>query len=647
MHLRVRESWIVCTGLVALLLTASWLLWPGLNGPFLFDDIPNFQNLRDLDGHFSRRSVGVYLSLFEGVPGRPLSALSFLLNDFAWPSDADTFKYTNLMIHLLNGVLVFGLARSLCRAAKLDKADGVALLTAAIWLLNPIQISAVFLTVQRMTELAGLFVFAGLWGYVAIARRARSALAALAAIAVLGLATVLAVLSKENGALAVLLALVINGTLLRETLQAAPAGPRRLLRGLTWLAVAGLLVALASQLPKQLGYYSVRDFSLYERLLTEGRVLVTYLGLILVPRMSSSGLYNDDFLISRGWLDPATTLPCWLLLLAALAVALWRRKKNPWLAFGVLWFFAGHLTESTVFPLELYFEHRNYVPLFGPVLAIVVGVASVRGKLRLPARLGLLAWLTLSAGIIHMQARVWGNWAMLSTLWQTEHPTSLRAQQQYADFLYRTGQHEAAYQVFVRANARDISPVDSQLQLIVLDCMANRHVSPNRLASVKQLLSARHVTYGTSAILASMRQSLLTGECKQDISNAQWLDLTQIALQNPSGSRLQLALRMERTYHFVSAGDLASANKELESIWTHTPQPRVAFYAAAIMANSGQYELARDWARRPLHITGSRWKNWLAMTSDQANELLKAIDLAEAKARSRQSPTPAIPNDGK
>lgn len=627
---------LVAVGLASLLLASFWLLWPGVSGPFLFDDFPNLQNLDDLGGHLSRRSIGVYLSLFEGVPGRPLAALSFLLNDVAWPSDADTFKYTNLLIHLLNGVLVFGLARSLCRAAKVDEADAAALAAAAIWLLNPIQISAIFLTVQRMTELSGLFVFAGLWAYVALAQRARSAIGALAAIAALGLMTILAVLCKENGALAPLYALVINGTVLRETLQRAPTAPRRILRGMVWLAVAMLLIALASQLPKQLGYYSVREFTAYERLLTEGRVVATYLGLILVPRLSSSGLYNDDFVISHGWLDPVTTLACWALLAAALSVAFWQRKRRPWLAFGVLWYFAGHVTESTVFPLELYFEHRNYMPLLGPAAAIAVGVTLVSGKLAWPLRLGLLAWLVLSAGILHMQAKVWGNWALLSTVWQAEHPTSLRAQQQYADFLYRTGQHDAAYRVFEQANSRGISPVNSQLQLIVLDCMANRRISSARLSNVEQLLRTANVNQGTSGILASMRQSLSLGECARDVPPERWLEMSRIALNNPSAGGLQRMLHMERAYYFIEAANLDAANTELEATWAHAPEPRVAFYAAATMASAGRFELARNWARRPLNERGFRWKSWLAMTDDQAKRLLQAIDQGEAEARAQQ-----------
>jgi hypothetical protein len=175
-----RAQTLIAVGLLALLGATLSLLWPGIHGPFLFDDGPNLQNLRDLNGHLSRQSIGVYLSLFTGSPGRPLSALSFLINDVAWPSQPLGFKLTNLWIHLLNGVLVFGLARTLAGAycGPSLRADLIALVTAAIWLLNPIQISAVFLTVQRMAELVATAMFAGLWGFFALSMRAQTALRA-------------------------------------------------------------------------------------------------------------------------------------------------------------------------------------------------------------------------------------------------------------------------------------------------------------------------------------------------------------------------------------------------------------------------------------------------------------------------------------
>ena len=80
------------------------IMWPALNGPFLFDDFSNLINLDKINGTFNQSHVIDYLLSFQGSPGRPISTLSFLINDYAWPSSPYSFKYTNLLIHLLNGV---------------------------------------------------------------------------------------------------------------------------------------------------------------------------------------------------------------------------------------------------------------------------------------------------------------------------------------------------------------------------------------------------------------------------------------------------------------------------------------------------------------------------------------------------------------
>ncbi|MDT8410780.1 MAG: hypothetical protein RQ741_14385, partial [Wenzhouxiangellaceae bacterium] len=70
-HLK-EQGWIVAIlvflGPAAILL----LLWPGITGPFIFDDFPNLQNLREIGDHFTRESIGRYLAAWQGNPGRPL-----------------------------------------------------------------------------------------------------------------------------------------------------------------------------------------------------------------------------------------------------------------------------------------------------------------------------------------------------------------------------------------------------------------------------------------------------------------------------------------------------------------------------------------------------------------------------------------------
>src|SRR5690606_35099989 len=116
-----RSFMLIALGLAAALITTLLVSWPALNGPFLFDDIPNLEQLATLGGHLDWESLANFAAQYRSQPGRPLSMLSFVLNDSTWPTNPWSFKYTNLMLHLFGGVLVFGFGRSLaglCVEAK-------------------------------------------------------------------------------------------------------------------------------------------------------------------------------------------------------------------------------------------------------------------------------------------------------------------------------------------------------------------------------------------------------------------------------------------------------------------------------------------------------------------------------------------------
>src|SRR5690606_29487200 len=194
----------------------------------------------------------------------------------------------------------------------------------------------------------------------------------------------------ETGALTPLLAVVLNATLLRGVLSSLPSKSRWILRAGALLPVAALLIAILVKFDSLTGY-SKRPFNLQERLFTECRILIDYAFNILVPNLRGAGIYHDDIVISRHLLFPWTTLPSLACVCASMIIALWGRRRWPLLSFGVLWFLCGHLLESTVFPLELYFEHRNYLPMFGIVFSISAAVLSSTVEVR--KWLVAFAWL--------------------------------------------------------------------------------------------------------------------------------------------------------------------------------------------------------------------------------------------------------------
>src|SRR5690242_19300924 len=95
---------------LAIVIGVCLLLYrPALYGPFLFDDFPNLAALTSIDHLGSWRDLGIYLSQPRSFPGRPLAMLSFLPLKASWPDHSFPFKLVNLIIHVLNGLLVYRL----------------------------------------------------------------------------------------------------------------------------------------------------------------------------------------------------------------------------------------------------------------------------------------------------------------------------------------------------------------------------------------------------------------------------------------------------------------------------------------------------------------------------------------------------------
>ena len=378
--------------LFLLLLLTVYLYSPGLESLFFLDDFPNLSELSEIEenGFFYYIFSG-----FAGPSGRPLSLFTFALQYPAWPSDPAAFKAVNLAIHCVNGVLVWLI--SLRLIAPLEKDRGrrrvFALLTTALWLLHPMQLSTVLYVVQRMTLLSALFTLTGLWAYL----RCRDGIAGrhdprayLKFMAPLAISLILAILSKESGILLLLYIIVIEKTLFSNS-----AGLKNGFLLVLSLPLLALLVYLLADFGRIMASYDFRPFSMFERLLTQPSVLLVYLKHILLPVYGSFGLFHDDFPISTGLLTPPYTLVSIAALILVFLAGLRLRRSAPVFSFAVLWFLAGHALEAGFVNLELYFEHRNYLPSLGDPVRPQLSAAEIYKDATIPAerrpgRAGLL-----------------------------------------------------------------------------------------------------------------------------------------------------------------------------------------------------------------------------------------------------------------
>ena len=368
--------------LLTAIIVASYL--PGLSGPFLFDDLQNIvQNSALAINSLNWSSLSAAaMSGGAGPSGRPISMVSFALNHWlAGEMNPVGFKAVNIFIHCINALLLLALLRTYASHAGIRCSSNLALLITACWALHPINLTSVLYVVQRMNSLSALFTLVGLLGYFWALRDkgGRPALQSLVALSALAGATVLASLSKENGALTVGFALMLDYFAVRnrqqaEQTSAVPSSTAWKFRLASLSAVTIAVIGACIYFGLTSTYYDNRQFSLGQRLLTQPMVLWSYLSDILLPTLSSPSFYQDNTAISAGLMAPPTTVFAivgWIVVVAAAVIAY---RRRAWLVpiLGICWYLFGHFMESSFLPLELAFDHRNYLPSVGVfVLAVV------------------------------------------------------------------------------------------------------------------------------------------------------------------------------------------------------------------------------------------------------------------------------------
>lgn len=501
MRTSLSKQWPQAASLLSLLLLTAWAFAPGIGGSFIFDDEPNLMRWADIGDIRTLDDVTSFI--FSGInfPGRPLSLLSFLVDDQSWLPDIVALKRTNLALHLVNTCLILWLSLKLMRCLMPGHSESrrvwLGLLATAIWSLHPLQVSNVSYVIQRMNllsttlELAGLLLF--MQGREQLDRTPLRAL--LLCSLGIGLFTPLAILAKENGLLLCVFALLVE----------AMCYPASRQRWWAWWKLALLWAPLALFAAYCLityrGFtigYEARNYNAWERLLTQGPVVADYLHKLLVPRLQGTGLYLDNFPVSHSLLQPLSTLFCWLLLVALLGIGWQLRQRQPLIAFGIFFYFCGHLMESTVMPLELYFEHRNYLPQIGQWLALagLLGMDLQAGVRHLLLGVSLLMLLLL-AGLTRSNAALWSQPELQTAIWYKENPASLRNTLAYANLLLQTREFSELEHVLAQGRAQHPRSFSLLLSQRMVSCYVQD--KPTRFDDLSAAATASD--YETSGII--------------------------------------------------------------------------------------------------------------------------------------------------
>ncbi len=496
---------------VILLLMVWWIYQPGTGGPLLLDDWGNLSVLEDspIEDWNSFRSF--VFGNASGPTGRPVSMLSFLIDGHSWPIDVVSSKQTNILIHLLNALSLLVLALCVFHrvGVKGPRIWLLALLSTSYWVLHPLNVSTVLYLIQRMTQLATLFTLLGLIcffvGRSLIVRDVTKGMTLLfLALFPFGL---LAVLSKENGVLLLASIVIIEMTLL-QTMESNKAYKHWLRFGVV-LPLCLFVLYLAITFPSAIEGYDFRSFSLFERLLTESRILVYYLANIFIPQTQGFGLYHDDIIVSTSLWQPLTTVFSVVCILSLLVSAINLRAREPMLSFSVLWFFTWHILESSYLPLELYFEHRNYLPMIGPILAgayyLMRAVDLVPWKHLSSFVLAVaVVWLLYLGSLTSQLSRLWGGTGALISHWAEQHPNSIRAQSDMAVLLAEIG---AAPQGLARLQSLSPRyPEDISLQLQIFNYSCSNRLETQQ--SLKQIADIENSEISLNDINVQVREMI-------------------------------------------------------------------------------------------------------------------------------------------
>lgn len=599
---------ILATVALILSFTAAVYL-PGLTGPFVFDDITNIvyvPSLRISDLGFNSLQQAATAVPQQGPLGRPLAYLSFGLNHYFGGLQPYYFKLTNVTIHLLTAVVLFFVTLSLNRrlgngTTRPPTAIYGALIALAVWALHPIHLTSVLYIVQRMTSLSALFIALGLLGFIfgreqLLAGRSSGYLVIVASLSIFG---ALATLTKENGVLLFAYAFAIELTCYR--FASAPGMARKTYFFLSTLFAVPAVLALFVLVLKFESIagataYASRPFDLSERLLTEARAMWFYLRLIAVPDAVALGLYHDDFALSRSIMDPWQTLPAIIGAGALFAFAFVARKFAPALAFGILWFFFGHSIESTILPLELVHEHRNYLPSFGVIFAAVHYVTHPKILNRTKPALiyGFFAvYIALLASATYMRAQHWSSEWDLYTTEVRNHPNSSRAHTMLGILYHDNKIYPAAEYEFSQAVDLNTTSPDPVIRLAQHQFVAKGHIDKKVLDE----LALRLTTLPLNSVTLWVIDPLINITHKDTEINKELLRMYTTTLKrrdtNIAPTRLATAadsVGLAYTKHrdFGFAADLYSFALRLD------PKPKYAIALAEVELERGRITSAKD-----------------------------------------------------
>jgi Flp pilus assembly protein TadD len=384
-------------------------------GAFIFDDmraIADNPGIRHLWPPWSAMTAPPN----SGVTNRPIVTLSLAVSYALDGLNVRGYHITNLAIHILAGLLLYGIVRRMLGTDKLrdrygSAAPWLAVAAAVIWLVHPLQTESVTYIIQRAESLMGLFLLLTLYCSIRAFQSPRPPGWYVAAV----IACALGMASKEVMVAAPVLVLLYDRMFVCGSLEQIFRRRWSFYAGLalTWLVLGLLLATMRVENQTVL----IAGLTPWRYAITQFGVIVHYLRLSFWPHP-----LVFDYLWPLA--DRVSTVVPWVIVVLALAGAtVWAVLRGIWVGFWGAWFFLILAPTSSVIPIgDVVFEHRMYLPLAAVTVLVVVGGHEVMvvASRRLSVPDGIRRWaevgLVLGAAIVLGHATIRRNEDYVSEL---------------------------------------------------------------------------------------------------------------------------------------------------------------------------------------------------------------------------------------
>lgn len=424
-----------------------------LDSPIMFDDWAHIEG----NPHIRITSLdwqSIKQAAFDSpLHTRPVANVSLALNYYFHQYALPGYHLVNMIIHFLTGIILYFLIKTTfnlpSQRLQFDSPGWLPFMATLIWLVHPLHIQSVTYIIQRMNSMASMFFVLTLLLYVK-ARLANTRGWKFLFFSSSVLAGLLALGTKENAATLPLFILLYEWFFLQDlkvawlkkmVLPVLTVGLVITVICFFYLGVQPIAAIKAS--------YGTRDFTMYERVLTEFPVVLFYLSLLFFPYPGRLNL-DHDFTVSSSLFNPPITIVSMAILISFFVLAVSLARKQRLLSFCILWFLGNLVIESSVLGLEIIFEHRTYLPSMMAVLGVVVIVGRLLHKNWLQVAVSTMVVVLFSVWT-YQRNTVWQDEVILRRDSVAKSPNKPRTHAILANALERNKQYPEAALYYKKA----------------------------------------------------------------------------------------------------------------------------------------------------------------------------------------------------